>query len=69
MTDNDEAGRKLGTNIANRLNNKNILWSSYDYDMIYPHEAKDAGELTPEEIRQCIINAVPHFEYALTASI
>jgi len=69
MTDNDEAGRKLGTNIANRLNNKNILWSSYSYDMIYPHEAKDAGELTPEEIRTCIINAVPHYEYALTTAM
>jgi DNA primase len=68
MTDNDEAGRKLGHNIANRLSNKNILWSSYDYDMIYPHDAKDAGELTPDEIRTCIINAVPHYEYALTAS-
>lgn len=66
MTDNDEAGRKLGTNIAQKLNNKNILWGSYDYGMIYPHEAKDAGELTPEEIRQCIINAIPHYEYALT---
>jgi DNA primase len=65
MTDNDEAGRKLGNNIAEKLNNKNLLWSSYNYGMIYPHDAKDAGELTPEEIRQCIINAVPHYEYAL----
>lgn len=66
MTDNDEAGRKLGSNIAEKLNNKNILWSSYEYGMIYPHEAKDAGDLTPEEIRQCILNAIPHYEYALT---
>lgn len=65
MTDNDEAGRKLGENIANKLNNKNILWSSYEYGMIYPHDAKDAGDLNPEEIRQCIINAIPHYEYAL----
>jgi len=65
MTDNDEAGRKLGNNIAEKLNNKNVLWSSYNYDMIYPRDAKDAGELTPEEIRQCILNAVPHYEYAL----
>lgn len=66
MTDNDEAGRKLGNNIAQKLNNKNVLWSSYNYDMIYPHEAKDAGDLSPEEIRQCIINAIPHYEFALT---
>ena len=65
MTDNDEAGRKLGSNIAEKLNNKNVLWSSYNYDTIYPHDAKDAGDLTPEEIRQCIINAIPHYEYAL----
>jgi DNA primase len=65
MTDNDEAGRKLGNNIAKNLNNKNLLWSSYNYDTIYPHGAKDAGDLTPEEIRQCIINAIPHYEYAL----
>lgn len=66
MTDNDEAGRKLGNNIAEKLNNKNILWSSYDYDTIYPHDAKDAGDMTVEEIRQCIVNAIPHHEYALT---
>lgn len=65
MTDADEAGRKLGQNIAKQLRNKNILWGSYEYDIIYPHGAKDAGEMTPEEIRQCIINAVPNYEYAL----
>jgi DNA primase len=65
MTDNDDAGRKLGENIAQKLNNKNILWSSYNYDMIYPNGAKDAGDLSPDEIRQCIINAIPHYEYAI----
>ena len=64
MTDNDSAGRALGNTIANRLKNKNILWAKYDYDVIYPHGAKDVGDLTDEEIKKCIKNAIPHFEYA-----
>ena len=63
MTDSDEAGRKLGKLIANKLKMKDILWASYQYGMIYPHNAKDVGDLTDEEIQQCIKNAVPHFEY------
>jgi len=63
MTDADEAGRELGMSIANRLNMKDILWASYDYGKIYPHDAKDAGDMTDEEIKQCIKNAVSHIEY------
>lgn len=65
MTDADDAGRKLGQDIANRLPNKEILWGSYQYGMIYPHNAKDAGDMTDEEIRQCINNAMHHHEYAM----
>lgn len=65
MTDADDAGRKLGQDIADRLPNKEILWGSYQYGMIYPHNAKDAGDMTDEEIRQCINNAVHHHEYAM----
>ena len=68
MTDNDEAGRKLGTNIANQLNNKDILWAKYDYDTVYPNEAKDAGDMTPEQIRHCIINAIPNWEQFLVTN-
>jgi DNA primase len=68
MTDADSAGRKLGENIARQLNNKEILWGVQDYDTIYPHGAKDAGELTPEEIRHCIINATPNYEYFLVTN-
>lgn len=63
MTDADEAGRQLGFDIANRLKNKNILWASYGYGKIYPHDAKDAGDMTDEEIKQCIKNAVSDIEY------
>lgn len=64
MTDNDGAGKALGTTIATKLNRKNVLWARYNYDIMYPHGAKDVGDMTDEEIRQCIKNAIPHFEYA-----
>jgi len=64
MTDNDSAGRALGNTIATKLKNKNVLWAKYDHNNIYPHSAKDVGDMTDEEIKQCIKNAIPHFEYA-----
>ena len=64
MTDNDKAGRILGSTIAGKLRNKNILWAKYDNNIIYPHSAKDVGDMTDDEIKQCIKNAIPHFEYA-----
>ena len=64
MTDNDAAGRALGDTIANKLKNKNVLWAKYDYNIVYPHGAKDVGDLTDEEIKACVKNAIPHFEYA-----
>jgi len=63
MTDADEAGRELGKSISNKLRNKDILWASYNYGKIYPHDAKDAGDMTDEEIRSCIKNAVSDIEY------
>ena len=63
MTDADLAGRELGLSIANRLRNKDILWASYEYGRIYPHDAKDAGDMTDEEIKTCIKNAVSDIEY------
>jgi DNA primase len=63
MTDADQAGRELGNNIATRLRNKDLLWASYEYGKIYPHDAKDAGDMTDEEIKACIKNAVSNIEY------
>jgi DNA primase len=63
MTDADLAGRELGLSIANRLKNKDILWSSYEYGKIYPHDAKDVGDMTDEEIKACIKNSVSDIEY------
>jgi len=65
MTDNDSAGKALGDTIASKLRNKNILWARYNHNMVYPHLAKDVGDMTDEEIKQCIKNAIPHFEYTL----
>jgi DNA primase len=67
MTDADEAGRQLGHTIVKKLRNKEILWAMYDDDIIYPHGAKDVGDMNSNEIKQCISNAVPNFTY--TASV
>jgi DNA primase len=64
MTDNDQAGRALGNKICSKLKNKNLLWAKYDHNTIYPHSAKDVGDMTDEEIKQCVKNAISHFEYA-----
>jgi DNA primase len=63
MTDSDEAGRALGNAISSRLKNKEILWASHSYGKIYPHDAKDAGDMTEDEIKLCIKNSVSDFEY------
>jgi DNA primase len=63
MTDSDQAGRQLGFNLAGKLRNKDLLWASYEYGKIYPHGAKDAGDLTDEEIKACIKNSVSDIEY------
>ena len=62
-TDADDAGRKLGNQIATALKNKDVMWAMYDDLVVYPHDAKDIGDLTEEEIKTCIKNAKSHFEY------
>lgn len=56
-------GRDLGQKIANSLPLKRVLWASYSENLVYPHGAKDAGDLTDEEIRQCLRNAVTNYTY------
>ena len=63
MTDSDLAGRELGKSISSKLRMKDILWASYEYGKIYPHDSKDAGDMTDEEIKSCIKNAVSDIEY------
>jgi DNA primase len=64
MTDNDQAGRELGLAIVKKLKGKEVLWAVYDQSTIYPHGAKDVGDMTDEEIKHCVNNAIPHYEYS-----
>lgn len=57
-------GRDLGRTIAEGLKGKRIKWAAYDDEVVYPHDAKDMGDMTDTEIRQCLTNAVGQFEYA-----
>jgi DNA primase len=65
MTDADPAGRELGKTIASSLKNKEILWAHYSNDMLYPHDAKDVGDMTEEEVKICIENALADYEYRM----
>lgn len=57
-------GRDLGWSIANALPNKRIKWAAYDDTCVYPHGAKDVGNMTDDEIRHCLKFAVNHFTYS-----
>lgn len=48
FTDNDDAGRRLGEDIANRCRQLRIYWAEY------PSGAKDPGELSEEAIQKAI---------------
>lgn len=65
MTDADQAGRDLGKTIADSLKSKEILWAYYSNDILYPHNAKDAGDLKEEEIKTCIENSLADYEYRM----
>jgi hypothetical protein len=58
-------GRDLGRSIANKLHNKKIMWGAYDDTCVFPHGAKDAGDMTDDEIRQCLRNAVSNLQYSM----
>jgi len=66
------AGRELGRHIATALPNKNVYWAAYDDECVFPYNpiegyregpAKDTSDMTDEEIRQCLKNAVSHYQY------
>ena len=63
MTDNDKAGRKTGFSVAGTLMTVHVEWAVWDDETVYPHGAKDAGDMTDKEIKKCIEGAIPHFEY------
>lgn len=57
-------GRDLGRSIADALPNKKIMWAAYDDNSVYPHNAKDASDMTDDEIRQCLRNAISNLTYS-----
>jgi DNA primase len=63
-------GRALGEKIATELAHKRILWASYENGIVYPESVykpgqmcKDADDMSPEQLRQTVKNAVTNYEY------
>lgn len=56
-------GRDLGMKIADALPRIRISWAVYDNRLIYANNVKDATDMTDDEIRQCLRNAISHFDY------
>lgn len=56
-------GRALGEKILRSLPNKRIHWAAYDYHVVFPEGIKDAGDMSEQQIRQCVNGAVTAAEY------
>ncbi len=56
-------GLDLGYSIAGALHRKSIYWASHKYGERFQNDAKDFGDLTDAEVKECIRNAAPHFEF------
>lgn len=63
MTDADPAGRKAGHTLSQMLRGVSVEWAIYEWGVVYPHDAKDAGDMTLDEIRYVIKNAVSDVAY------
>jgi 5S rRNA maturation endonuclease (ribonuclease M5) len=63
MMDADKPGRKAGHTLSAMLRSMRVEWAIHDWGVIYPHGAKDAGDMTDEEIRYVINNAVSDVAY------
>ena len=62
-TDADAAGRKMGHTLSAMVPGMRVEWAIHDWGVIYPHDAKDAGDMTLEEIRYVINNSVGDLAY------
>jgi DNA primase len=58
-------GRALGATIAEEMTKRGkvVRWAAYDNKIIYPNGSKDAGDMTDDEIRQCLKQTVSNFTY------
>lgn len=63
MTDADPAGRKAGHSLSKMLRGVSVEWAVYDWGVVYPHDAKDAGDMTLDEIKYVIKNSVSDVAY------
>lgn len=57
------AGRELGMQVADQLSRLQVSWATYDDKDVYARNVKDASDMTDDEIRQCLRNAIQHYEY------
>jgi DNA primase len=57
-------GRDLALTVTKALPHKEVWWAWHSDGVVYPHGAKDIGDLTDEEIKHVINNAIPSSEYA-----
>jgi DNA primase len=64
MCSGHQPGLDLGNSIAGALHRKSIYWASYEFGIRFPNGAKDPGEISDDEIKTCIRNSVPHFEFS-----
>jgi DNA primase len=64
MTDADDAGRMSGHKIDGMLRHAvRVEWAVYSEDAVYPPGCKDAGDMTEEQIKKMITNAIPSIMY------
>lgn len=63
MCQGHKPGEQLGLKIAERCNTLDVRWANYSNEEIYARNVKDATDMTDDEIRQCLRNAISHYEY------
>lgn len=61
-------GQILAVKMEKDLAGKHVRFSCYDWGIVYPHYAKDAGQMTDEEIAQCIKNSISSAEHIWMAN-
>jgi 5S rRNA maturation endonuclease (ribonuclease M5) len=56
-------GRDTGQKIADLIKGKQVKWASIGHKQVYPVGAKDAGDMSIEDIKLAIKNSVSNMEY------
>lgn len=58
-------GRELGHALELGLRSMTVEWAYHGNGLVYPEGAKDACDMTREQIKHCINNSISGFEYNL----